>query len=568
VTQPQRHILVVDDLADNRGILVQMMLRQGYRVSQAANGAEALELVRRDRPDLMLLDLMMPVMDGFGVLQQLESAPEPFLPVIVVTAATEREARLRALRSGAHEFINKPVDIDEVAIRVRTLLKLKDANEELGRLNAALHDENRRIEAVVDERTQELQAAYEELQMSNEELQVANEELQAQSEEALRMNEALERQQRFTERVLQNVPVGIAYLDRDLIFRTVNPALTKRYGLSAEDMLGRSIYEVFPEERDRLRPILEAELTTGEPFFAQSVAEARGGHWDVSHFPLRGAEDQVDGILVLAVDVSDRVGREQAQAERVAYLEAVDRYKDEFLSVISHELRTPLNFIMGFASILEDLNELDPTQQVYVSKILEGADRMLALVNDLLDVARINAGRVHLEPEPTRYADVIDRVVSTLKPLADKKRQTVAVSLDVPEPQVMDPHRITQVLTNLVGNAVKFTPDGGRIEVKARMADGALLTEVIDTGVGIPAEHAEAIFERFVQVDMSPTREAGGTGLGLSISKSLVEAHGGAIGVHSAPGEGSTFWFTLPQTPVDQREPEPAAPLPRPDRVG
>jgi signal transduction histidine kinase len=165
-------------------------------------------------------------------------------------------------------------------------------------------------------------------------------------------------------------------------------------------------------------------------------------------------------------------------------------------------------------------------------------------------VARLNAGKVVLDKEPARYAELVDHVLGTLKPLADQKRLTLHATLDAPEPVLVDGLRIIQVLTNLVGNAIKFTPQGGAITVRAFQRGGELITEVHDTGCGIDPENAAVVFERFIQVDMSPTRQVGGAGLGLAISKGLVEAHGGSIGVSSQLGEGSTFWFALPLEPV------------------
>jgi PAS domain S-box-containing protein len=538
-----RHILVVDDVLDNRNLLAQQLRRKGHRVSEAADGGEALARIAAERPDLVLLDLMMPVMDGFGVLERLKGDGGSLLPVIVLTAATERESRMRALTLGAHEFLNKPFDTEELFLRIGTLLRLKDAQEEL-----------RQQAAELEAQATELADQAAELEQLNESLQAHNARVEAIVEQRTR---EIERQRAFSERLIHHVPAGILYLDRELVVRIVNPALLAMLGLAPGDVVDRPLFEVFPAERDRLAPLFAHELATGTPYYASaSPLQADGRrlkrmtYWDVSHFPLRGPDGQIEGILLMALEVTERVERERAQRDRVAYLEELDRYKDEFLSVISHELRTPLNFIMGFASILEDDPAVDETRRSYVTKILSGADRMLHLVNDLLDVARLNAGKVVLDKEPARYGELVDHVLGTLKPLADEKRLTLTATLEVPERVMVDGLRIIQVLTNLVGNAIKFTPEGGTITVKAFQRGGELLTEVQDTGCGIDPEHAAVVFERFIQVDMSATRQAGGAGLGLAISKGLVEAHGGSIGVASQLGEGSTFWFALPLEPV------------------
>ncbi|GEM_PF-1651591 len=236
--------------------------------------------------------------------------------------------------------------------------------------------------------------------------------------------------------------------------------------------------------------------------------------------------------------------------DMTAELRNADRAKDEFLSVISHELRTPLNFIMGFGSILEDeiLGPLNPEQQDAVKKLLQGAERMLLLVNDLLDFAQIQSGMLHLVPVTTDFPPLAREVLDTLKPLAEQKGLELAGHFPEHLELTLDGPRIVQVLTNLVGNAVKFTPAGGRIVVTSRVDGQDLLTEVLDNGIGMAQQDLPKLFARFKQLDMSSTRQSGGTGLGLSISKAIVEAHGGSIGVRSEKGKGSTFWFRLPLT--------------------
>lgn len=372
----QPRVLVVDDSADNRGLLVELLEEAGYGVAEACNGQQALASLQADRPDLVLLDLLMPVLDGFGVLEALKEMRGPFLPVIVLTATSDRGVRLRARALGAHEFLAKPIDRDELLVRVGVMIDLKTSVE----------------------------------------------------------------------------------------------------------------------------------------------------------------------------NISERVERERLQADRISRLEEAERYKDEFLSVMSHELRTPLNFIMGFASTLEDevQGPLNSAQLQAVSKILIGSERMLRLVEDLLEVATIQAGELALRLEATPYEQLIIDVLATLAPLAAKKDLQITTAFDIHCLLVLDPSRIAQVLTNLVGNAIKFTSPGGCITVRTRQTQGQIVTEISDTGRGIALEDREKLFKRFSQIDMSKTRSVGGSGLGLAIAKGLVEAHGGHIEVVSKLGEGSTFSFMLP----------------------
>ncbi|MFN3428393.1 MAG: CHASE domain-containing protein [Candidatus Sericytochromatia bacterium] len=255
--------------------------------------------------------------------------------------------------------------------------------------------------------------------------------------------------------------------------------------------------------------------------------------------------------------------RAQTMAEGMtAELRQADRAKDEFLSVISHELRTPLNFIMGFASILDDElpGPLNPKQREYMGKIMNGADRMLMLVNDLLDFAKLQAGKFQLSPDLVAYPAVLHEAIAAMRPLAAQKGLTLESEIRTDDTVCMDGERVSQVLYNLISNAIKFTPEGGSIRVVARREGDHLVTAVSDTGIGIAPEDVPKLFTRFKQLDMSATRQAGGTGLGLSIAKALVEAHGGTIRVESAPDRGSTFSFTLPvDSPLADCRPEPGA---------
>lgn len=236
-------------------------------------------------------------------------------------------------------------------------------------------------------------------------------------------------------------------------------------------------------------------------------------------------------------------------AESNAELRKLDTIKDQFLSIISHELRTPINAISGFGSVLDDgvAGELTEQQHLYVRRMLGSADDLLALVDELLEMSRIQAGHLALDLGPMDLASEVKEAVTRLATLADRKHQHLSWMAPEGLPQLTgDSRRIRQVLVNLINNAIKFTPDGGTIEVKVMQDDGWIRCEVKDTGVGIAPGDQERIFQRFTQVDTSYTREKGGTGLGLAISKALIEAHGGRIGVQSKPRKGSIFWFTLP----------------------
>jgi signal transduction histidine kinase len=230
-------------------------------------------------------------------------------------------------------------------------------------------------------------------------------------------------------------------------------------------------------------------------------------------------------------------------------LEAASRHKSEFLANMSHELRTPLNAVIGFSEVLLQrmFGELNTKQDEYLKDIYASGQHLLSLINDILDLSKIEAGRMELAPAPFHLPTALENAVTLVKERAS--RHGIALELDI-DPRlgelVGDERKVKQVVLNLLSNAVKFTPEGGRITLKAGRTDGMVEIAVTDTGIGIAPEDQAAIFEEFRQVGTDETRKQEGTGLGLTLAKRFVELHGGRIWVESEPGCGSTFTFTLP----------------------
>ncbi len=268
---------------------------------------------------------------------------------------------------------------------------------------------------------------------------------------------------------------------------------------------------------------------------------------------LHDPQGRLVGLLCSGTDVTDYKHAIEEVAHREAELaqaREIDRLKSNFVSSISHDLRTPLTSIKGYAEFLEDGigGELSDEQREFVAQIERGARRLENLVDDLLDFARFDAGTFTLRCEPTDLGSMLSEVAQSMQPQCEENRLQLKVSLP-PEPLVgsFDQKRIERVLANLVSNAVKFTPAGGSICLEAERVGQELRCAVIDSGPGIEPDDQPRLFQRFSQ--LATGLHKGGTGLGLSISKSIIEAHGGQIGVSSRPGEGATFWFTLPAEP-------------------
>jgi signal transduction histidine kinase len=284
---------------------------------------------------------------------------------------------------------------------------------------------------------------------------------------------------------------------------------------------------------------------------------------------LRG--DEVLGVLVLVrievrpfdareIELVEGFARQAAIAienvrlfreiqEKSAQLEVANRHKSEFLANMSHELRTPLNAIIGFSDVLLQrmFGELNEQQADYLQDIRSSGSHLLTLINDILDLSKIEAGRMELEAAPFSLVAALDNAVTLVRERAQSHgiKLTLDVSPDV-DTIVADERKLKQIVVNLLANAVKFTPDGGAVTLGARRENGEIRLAVRDSGIGIAPEDQERIFEEFQQASHQGERSREGTGLGLALSKRMVELHGGTITVESAPGRGSTFTVALP----------------------
>jgi len=266
----------------------------------------------------------------------------------------------------------------------------------------------------------------------------------------------------------------------------------------------------------------------------------------------RGARVEVGGLSETAAlgaafnEMAEQLEREASQRE------VLDRLKDEFVLTASHELRSPLTSVQGFAELLMlERDNLTPRQVETVGVILDNSRHLVRLLNDLLDLARSDAGRLVIRPQPTELAPLIEDSVRLMRAQTDAANQSLSARIDPDLPAVeAEADRIRQVLVNLLTNAHEYSPEGASISVMAQVADAEMEIAVSDNGPGIPPDQLEHIFERFVRGEAGLTQRVGGTGLGLPISKSLVELHGGRLEVDSTVGVGSTFSFRLPLAPV------------------
>ncbi|MBV9999906.1 MAG: response regulator [Verrucomicrobia bacterium] len=418
------------------------------------------------------------------------------------------ESNLRALRS-------------EVAVRTEAQDALRHANDDL--------------EQRVQERTAQLTA------------EVAE---RKRAEEAMREREAQ------LDAFFDGSPVALALVDPGLRYLRVNRHLAEMNGLAMHECAGKRIRDIVPADVATAveatfeqvfatdKPILDLELTVQDHRYPGERRWMR-----CSYFPVKGADGKVKAAGVRLVDTTERKRAEQALRDAKTAAEAANRAKSEFLANMSHEIRTPMNGVIGMAGLLLD-TALTPEQRELTETIRTSAEALLTVINDILDFSKIEAGKLRFEALDFDLCRMVEDTLETLAIHAQGQGLELigGIAPEVPTCLRGDPGRLRQVLTNLVGNAIKFTAAG---EVAVRVtceqeaaADALVRFEVQDTGIGISQDTQARLFQAFVQADGSMTRKFGGTGLGLAICRQLVEHMGGHIGVKSTPGQGSLFWFT------------------------
>ncbi len=342
--------------------------------------------------------------------------------------------------------------------------------------------------------------------------------------------------------VIAAMPVGLAYVDHTMAFKWVNETWAEAFGLSPAGFVGKTFVEL--NFGSLTVSLLREMLNSDHPIMARipAIVTRDSRSWDLTAVPV--LESGLKGI-VIAIDVSQQQEVAATQAAQISRLAEIDRFKSDLIRIVSHELRTPLTSIAGYAEFLsDDLQSADAPH--YVHAIQEAERRITAIVSDLIDSTAVEAGKVRLSKESVDLSALVKDTLRALLPQSMAADVDTIMAPNEPLEVFADRDRIAQVLFNLLGNAIKFTPPGGHVGVEVAATGAEARVTVSDSGPGIPDAELPFLFEKFHQVDSSTRRPKGGLGLGLYISKSLIEAHGGRIGAESKVGKGSRFWFTLP----------------------
>ncbi|WP_319420476.1 PAS domain S-box protein [Pleurocapsa sp. FMAR1] len=348
---------------------------------------------------------------------------------------------------------------------------------------------------------------------------------------------SLQRSEQQLRLITDALPVLIAYIDNQQRYRYNNRTYETWYGKYRYSLQGRPIKEIVGEDNyQKMLPYVEMALAgKAATFENQLISEKGNSYWmSATYIPDFDSDGEVKGFFSMVEDITER--------------KAIEQMKSEFISIASHEMRTPLTSIHGVIKLLcaGRLGELSESGSKMANMALRNSDRLKRLVNDILDLERMDAGKDIIEKQKCDSAELIQQAIDTTRSMAVE--QGVSLESDSQSGEFLgDRDRLVQTLTNLVGNAIKFSTADGKVSISSRLENNNVLFAVKDRGRGIPTDKLQTIFERFQQVDASDSRKKGGTGLGLAICRHIVEQHRGKIWVESVYGEGSTFFFSLPK---------------------
>jgi PAS domain S-box-containing protein len=535
------NVLLVDDRADKLLALESILSDEGHKVVTARSGAEALRHLLRADFAVILLDVNMPEMDGFQTASLIRERPRSEkTPIIFLTAVSDSDTHAtRGYSLGAVDYIHMPVQPEVLKAKVAVFVDLYRKGTQIRKQAESMR--------IVQER-----------------------------EHALRMEEAAGRLELETRRnrffTLAVDMLGVAGFDGFL--RQLNPSWERTLGFAEDELRAHPIaHFIHPDDREGMEAQFR-RLWEGAP---TALFENRHRHRDGTYRWLSwtAAPFREEGLVyVFARDVTFRKIAEEERLELVREQEArraaqrENELKDEFLATLSHELRAPLTPILGWTTVLRSGRVDAASFERGLEVIDRNVKRQARLIEDLLDVSRIVSGKLRMDLQPLDPRPAVEAGLEAVRPAAGAKR----IRLDVdygPRPLTVlaDAARLQQVVWNLVANAVKFTPEGGRVEVRLDGGSGKVRLTVRDDGIGISPEFLPHVFDRFCQATTGSARTHMGLGLGLTIVRHLVEAHGGTVEVKSAGvGQGATFVVSLPSVEEGQeRRPYPEPPAPAAD---
>ena len=484
----QQTILVVDDEKVVRDGCCRILEPEGLQVFTAENGQKALEVLEREAVNVVLCDLKMPVMGALGVLEKVRETYSS-IPVIIITGHGTVESAVECMKMGAYDFITKPFRADHLVLVVRRALE----------------------KLALERRAQRFQ------------------------EERARSLRDLATEQSRVRTIVSCMADGVLVTTPDLEVVLHNPAVTRLLESTPRGNQEGALSDYIKD--DNLSKALRSLLANGEgkeECIAQELILGRK-HLRALSALVYGLEGQVLGTVTVLHDVTS--------------FKELDEMKSNFVHHVSHELRAPLSAIKQQHSVILDglAGDLTDKQRELLNRAQHKMQGLLDMINDLLDIAKIESGHGVQQQVPVNLADILQQTVTLMSAKAEEQGITLELEVPAKLPLIQaDVRAMDEVFTNLISNAINYSPDGGEVAISALPHGEYLEVRVRDTGVGIAAEEIPKIFDKFYRVKHPQTRQVIGTGLGLSIVRGIVEAHRGSVEVESEQGVGTTFRVLLP----------------------
>ncbi len=522
-------VVIVDDRVTNLKILERLACSlEGVEVKTFDRPQNALDAFSAAPPDLVITDFNMPELDGAAFIRHIRQIPACVdVPVIVITAYEDRDLRYQALEAGATDYLLSPVDHHEFRVRSRNLLTL------------------RRQQLLLKARASSLE--------------------EQMVEESRRHQDALRESHELLLRVIDAVPVAVVATDRDGRYVFVNDWFVRSTGKKAAAIIGQrpdavSNDQHASEETERDRRIIAG---LEQPGSCEETVRSPKGEERVLLTTKALLKDQAGRpmlVVTVALDITERKEAELTLVAAKEEAELASRSKSEFLANMSHELRTPLNAIIGFSQVMaeEVMGPLgSPRYTGYARDICASAQHLLGIISDILDVSKLEAGKVELDEEEAEIPQIVRDVLQ----LVAERARALGIAIDTDIAPLLPRYRVDslklkQVLLNLITNAIKFSHPGGHVELSARPVKNGLEIVVADHGIGMDEMEIETAVTRFGQVASTWSRRHAGTGLGLPLAIGLVELHGGRLTIESVKDAGTTVRVFLP---AERAVPSPAA---------
>lgn len=577
------NILIVDDSCFNVEILTKILIQDGYcNIKNALDVDTALKIARGTLPDIILININIQGMDGYEICNIFKSKNDfKEVPIIFISDKNDSFDKDKVFNIGGADYLTEPFSIREVLGRIETHLKLRfmllqyieiennDKSYELiEKVNRDLLKENSVLKDEVLKKNRQL----EEITLELKEFNIV---LEEEITERTKTEEALKESERQFRYSLQEAPVPIMLHTEDGEVKKINRTWTDITGYSIKDIPTISqwaeITNAFKADIEEANMEKMFNLKNRQNDGENSITTQDGNVliWNFYSAYIGELQDGHKLFMRVAIDVTERKRMEELQKsveeerKKLYEIEEYDRIKTEFFSNISHELRTPINVIFSALQMhevkLKDYEVLNKSEDIYkYTKIMkQNCYRILRLVNNILDITKIDSGYFDVNKQNVNIISLIENITLSVAYHIENKGISLIFDTEVEEKIIgCDPEKMERIILNLLSNAVKFTPSGGKIKVNIEDCNENICIKIRDTGRGIPEDKMNSIFERFVQVDKSLTRDHEGSGIGLSLVKSLVDLHGGTISVKSEVNCGTEFIIFIPCTLANEKAEE------------